>query len=92
MAPIAERSTQRELVVVVDGTCSLTREEIGAKAWGVNRMRSLGLPVPPAIVATTHACRDYFANGRTIEDALWAQVIKRMKVLEQGTGRHIRRD
>lgn len=87
MAPIAERSTQRELVVVVDGTCSLTREEIGAKAWGVNRMRSLGLPVPPAIVATTHACRDYFANGRTIEDALWAQVIKRMKVLEQGTGR-----
>jgi pyruvate,orthophosphate dikinase len=76
-------------VCAVDGTCTLTREEIGAKAWGVNRMRSLGLSVPPAIVATTYACREYFANGRVVNDALWAQIVEHMKALEQGTGRRL---
>jgi len=81
-----DKSTQ-PLVCVVDGACSLTREEIGAKAWGVNRMRSLGLSVPPAIVATTCACRTYFANGRVVGDALWAQIVAHMKALEAGTDR-----
>jgi len=80
----AARSTQ---VVAVDGSCTLTREEIGGKAWGVNRMRALGLPVPPAIVATTHACREYHASDRAIHDALWGQIVERMKVLEEGSGR-----
>jgi pyruvate,orthophosphate dikinase len=75
-------------VVAVDGSCRLAPEEIGGKAWGVNRMRALGLPVPPAIAATTHACREYYVNGRTIHDGLWAQIVEHMKVLEDGTGRH----
>lgn len=74
-------------VVVVDGSCPLPREDIGGKAWGLNRMRALGLPVPPAIVATTHACRDHHAAGGALSDALWAQIVERMKVLEEGTGR-----
>jgi len=75
------------LVCAVDGTSTLTREEIGAKAWGVNRMRALGLSVPPAIVATTFACRDYFVNDRVIDDDLWSQIIGHMNIVEQGTGR-----
>jgi pyruvate,orthophosphate dikinase len=74
-------------VVVVDGSCTLPREDIGGKAWGLNRMRALGLPVPPAIVLTTRACRDHHATGRALSDALWAQVVARIKVLEEGTGR-----
>jgi pyruvate,orthophosphate dikinase len=85
----AKSAVIRALVCTVDGTCMLTREEIGAKAWGVNRMRSLGLSVPPAIVATTHACREYFANGRVVDDALWAQIVEHMKALEEGTGRRL---
>jgi len=77
----------RTVVSAVDGTSILAREEIGAKAWGVNRMRALGLSVPPAIVATTFACRAYFANGRVVDDDLWAQIVEHMKVIEQGTGR-----
>jgi pyruvate,orthophosphate dikinase len=65
----------------------LTREEIGAKAWGVNRMRALGLSVPPAIVVTTSACRAYFANDRVLDDALWTQIVENMTMLEQETGR-----
>ena len=75
------------VVCAVDGTCTLTREEIGAKAWGVNRMRALGLPVPPAIVATTVACRAYFENDRFIDSDLWSQIVEHMSVIEQGTGR-----
>ena len=74
-------------VVVVDGSCTLTPADIGGKAWSINRMRALGLPVPPAIVVTTHACREYHATGRVVPDALWAQIVEHMKVLEDGTGR-----
>jgi pyruvate,orthophosphate dikinase len=74
-------------VAVVDGSCPLTPADIGGKAWGVNRMRALGLPVPLAIVATTHACREHHANDRAVQDVLWAQIVEHMKVLEAGTGR-----
>jgi len=77
----------RRQVCAVDGTSTLTREEIGAKAWGVNRMRALGLSVPPAIVATTFACRAYFANNRVIDDDLWSQIVEHINIVEQGTGR-----
>ena len=74
-------------VVAVDGTCTLSREDIGGKAWGLNRMRALGLPVPPAIVATTYACREYHATGGALSDPLWTQIVRHMKALEEGTGR-----
>jgi pyruvate,orthophosphate dikinase len=74
-------------VVLVDGACPLPAERIGSKAWHVNRMRALGLRVPPAIVVTTEACHEYFAGGRLVPDALWAQIVERMQALEQGTGR-----
>ena len=81
------RASARPVVCAVDGTNTLAREEIGAKAWGVNRMRALGLSVPPAIVATTFACRDYFVNDRVIDDDLWSQIVGHMNIVEQGTGR-----
>jgi pyruvate, orthophosphate dikinase len=74
-------------VVPLDGRCLLTREDIGGKAWGINRMRALGLSVPPAIVVTTHACRAYYANSRAVDDGLWAQIVEHMNVLEDGTAR-----
>jgi pyruvate,orthophosphate dikinase len=80
-------ATASAQVVVVDGSCTLPREDIGGKAWSLNRMRALGLPVPPAIVVTTHACREHHATGRALSDVLWARIVERMKVLEEGTGR-----
>ena len=80
-------TSEPKQVVVVDGSCTLTREEIGGKAWGVNHMRALGLPVPAAIVVTTRACREHHAADRVVHDALWAQIVEHMHVLEQNTGR-----
>ncbi|GAA2777831.1 pyruvate, phosphate dikinase [Crossiella cryophila] len=36
----------------LDGTATATRADIGGKAFGINGMRALGLPVPPAFVLT----------------------------------------
>jgi pyruvate,orthophosphate dikinase len=80
-------ATRPAQVVALDGSCMLTREEIGGKAWGVNRMCALRLSVPPAIVATTFACREYFATGRAVHDGLWAQIVGHMKAIEHGAGR-----
>lgn len=80
-------AAEPKYVVALDGSCTLPREDIGGKAWGINRMRALGLPVPPAIVTTTRACREYHARGRAVQDALWAQIVEHMKLLEQSTGR-----
>jgi pyruvate,orthophosphate dikinase len=82
-----EAATLPRYVVALDGSCTLPREDIGGKAWSINRMRALGLPVPPAIVVTTYACREYYATGRAFQDALWAQIVEHMKLLEQETGR-----
>ena len=75
-------TTKPSQVVAVDGSCTLTPADIGGKAWGINRMCALGLPVPPAIVATTQACREYHATDRALHDALWTQIVEHMKVLE----------
>ena len=88
MSTGATNATKSPKVVAVDGSSTLSREEIGGKAWGLNRMRALGLSVPPAIVATTHACREYHASDRAVHDALWAQIVEHMSLLEQESGRH----
>jgi len=71
----------------VDGTCALPREAIGAKAWGVNRMRALAIPVPPAFVVTTDACRAYFAEGVRAVDRIWEGVVSHVAGLERASGR-----
>lgn len=75
-------------VVALDGTCTLSREDIGGKAWGVNRMRALGLPVPPAFVVTTAVCREYFRSGTAVFDRIWPRLQAHMVRLEEGTKRH----
>ncbi|MEV5835453.1 pyruvate, phosphate dikinase [Nocardia sp. NPDC052112] len=85
MTVLVESGTAR--VVALDGTTGLSREELGGKAWSINRMRALGLPVPPAIVATTDNCHAYYANGQQLPPELWQRILDGLRVLEQGTGR-----
>lgn len=77
----------RRLVVSLDGTTDLSRADIGDKAWNINRMRALGLPVPPAVVATTAYCRSYHAAGGRLPDPLWQGIVDQMRFLEAQTGR-----
>ncbi|MEC3957254.1 pyruvate, phosphate dikinase [Nocardia sp. CDC153] len=73
-------------VVELDGACGLSREKIGGKAWSVDHMRALGLPVPPAFVITTDGWADYTRRG-VIAEEIWAQVREGIAMIERGTGR-----
>ncbi|WP_433565252.1 pyruvate, phosphate dikinase [Nocardia sp. CA-151230] len=73
-------------VVELDGACGLSREKIGGKAWSIDHMRALGLPVPPAFVITTDGWADYTRRG-AIADEIWAQVLDGIAMIERGTGR-----
>ncbi|WP_330182616.1 pyruvate, phosphate dikinase [Nocardia sp. NBC_01503] len=73
-------------VVELDGACELSRQRIGGKAWSINHMRALGLPVPPAFVITTAGWADYTRRG-AIAAEIWEQVRAGVAMIERGTGR-----
>jgi pyruvate,orthophosphate dikinase len=85
VAPMAAGIASR--VVRLDGTCDLDRAAIGGKAFSVNSMRSLGLPVPPAVALTTGCCADFYAAGGVLPDAVWEEVRRGIGFLEEETGR-----
>ncbi len=81
------RSDAAVAVVRLDGTCDLDRAAIGGKAWSVNRMRALGLSVPPAVALPTAGCAAFNAAGGQVTDELWAEVRRGIAFLEAETGR-----
>ncbi|MFI1913566.1 pyruvate, phosphate dikinase [Nocardia sp. NPDC020380] len=83
---VADAAAADVAVVELDGACGLSREKIGGKAWSIDHMRALGLPVPPAFVLTTDAWADYTRRG-VLADEIWAQVLAGIAVIERGTGR-----
>ncbi|MGE0861995.1 MAG: pyruvate, phosphate dikinase [Gammaproteobacteria bacterium] len=75
-----------KFLLALDGAALPPRELIGGKAWSVARMLSLGLPVPPAVVITTDACRAYLETG-SVPTELAAEIDAAVAWLEQATGR-----
>ncbi len=74
-------------VLVLDGTTGADKALLGGKAWSIEKMRSLDIPVPPAFVLTTAVCaRFYEAGGQVPADVLDA-LPTAMAGLEKATGR-----
>jgi pyruvate, orthophosphate dikinase len=73
-------------ILALDGNRPLSRELIGGKAWSINWMRSLGLPVPPAVTLTTEAYACTAAAGGLPEE-LWKELVAAMGYLEGITGK-----
>lgn len=70
------------------GQCpEATRELIGGKAFSVNLMLSLGLPVPPAFVLGTDECARYYASGGRLADDVRAELRSGIAGLEDEVGR-----
>jgi phosphoenolpyruvate synthase/pyruvate phosphate dikinase len=53
-------SAQVYLLEEVEG---FSKDLLGGKGFGLVAMRKAGLPVPPAFVITTEACRRYLEDG-----------------------------
>jgi len=74
-------------VLALDGTQPLERELVGGKAYSVNQMRRLRLPVPSAFVLATPLCAAYQDNGGELPAGVWDAVLAQLATLEQETGR-----
>ena len=59
---------------------------IGGKGWSIANMLSMGLPVPPAFVITTEACKVFLDTGR-LPAGLADELVEAMAWLEGLTGR-----
>src|SRR6202034_2658756 len=69
-------------VLALDGAQPLQRELVGGKAYSLNQMRRLGLPVPPAFVLATSMCATYQDNGGELPDGVWDAVLEQLSRLE----------
>ncbi len=74
-------------MTLLDGTAGLPRETLGNKGYGIDAMRSHGLPVPPAFCITTEVGVRYLADPTATMDAVWQDVLDRIKWLETETSR-----
>ncbi|KZF12445.1 MAG: pyruvate, phosphate dikinase [Rhodococcus sp. (in: high G+C Gram-positive bacteria)] len=74
-------------IVDLNGTEPGSRELLGGKAYSVNKMRALGLRVPPAFALTTPLCAQYHENNGSLTDDLWTEVLEHLSRLEHETGR-----
>lgn len=80
-------STTTDAVVLLDGTRPLTRDVIGGKAYSLNRMSALGLPVPPAFAIGVDVCQVFHEAGETLPDAVWTGVLNHLAELERRAGK-----
>nr|WP_264046111.1 pyruvate, phosphate dikinase [Mycobacterium paraffinicum] len=80
-------SPDGQSVVLLDGTASHPRALLGNKGHGIEMMRRHGLPVPPAFCITTEVGLRYLADPGSTIDAIWDDVLDRMRWLEAQTSR-----
>lgn len=76
-------------VVLLDGDADLGKAVLGGKGWGIQQMRRLRLPVPPAFALPVPECQRYHERSRRLEDETWQAVLEGLSWLEQATGRRL---
>ena len=81
-------TTHTRHVLALDGSAPADRELLGGKAFSVNRMRALGLPVPPAFALATPLCGTYHDAGGHLPDDVWRDTLAALEQLERETGKH----
>lgn len=75
-----------QFILAIDGSALPARATIGGKAWSIAHMRSLDLPVPPAVVITTAVCHVYLESA-ALPKGLEAELDAAIAWLESATGR-----
>lgn len=63
------------------------RDLLGGKGADLAEMTRIGLPVPPGLIITTEACREYVRRGQELPPGLMAQVEEKLAVVEAATGK-----
>ena len=82
-----DHTTVSANVLLLDGSQPGDRELLGGKAYSVNRMHGLGLPVPLAFALPTDMCGVYHRNDRALPEPVWQEIREAVTALEADTGR-----
>jgi pyruvate,orthophosphate dikinase len=71
------------------GQWDAVRGLLGGKGANLGDMTRLGIPVPPGLTVTTHACNEYLALEETFPEGLWEQEIAALRMIEAATGKRL---
>ena len=77
------------LVRLFEDAVGLDRFQLGGKGYGLVEMSSIGLPVPPGLIITTEACKQYYSRGGRVPDGLFDELKTKLEHLETRTGRQL---
>ena len=66
----------------------LDKFALGGKGLGLVEMTSIGLPVPPGLIVTTQACREYLRTGQ-VPSELFSELKAKLAELERKTGKKL---
>jgi len=67
----------------------MDRFQLGGKGFGLVEMSSKHLPVPPGLIITTDACKQYYARDHNTPDGLFDELKQKLKKLESESGREL---
>jgi pyruvate,orthophosphate dikinase len=73
-------------VYLFEEATGLDKFTLGGKGLGLVEMTSLGLPVPPGLIVTTDACKEYLRTGK-VPSGLFGELKSKLTELERKTGR-----
>ncbi|MGP3667130.1 MAG: pyruvate, phosphate dikinase [Candidatus Bathyarchaeota archaeon] len=59
---------------------------LGGKGGNLAEMARIGLPVPPGIIVTTEACREFFEKNETMPEGLMEEIVEKLKIVEKKVG------
>jgi pyruvate,orthophosphate dikinase len=63
------------------------KELLGSKGANLAEMANIGLPVPPGIIITTKACKEFYRAGKKFPAGFEEEIYAKIKVLEEKTGK-----
>lgn len=77
------------LVKLFEEAVGLDRFQLGGKGYGLVEMSAIGLPVPPGMIITTEACKQYYSQSGQIPKGLFDELKQQLERLQTITGRQL---
>lgn len=74
---------------VEEGNTSENVRLLGNKGAQLAEMKRIGIPVPPGFTITTNACISFYENGMKWPENLEDEVTRKLKMLEEKTGKKL---
>ncbi|NKQ57057.1 pyruvate, phosphate dikinase [Amycolatopsis sp. K13G38] len=75
------------ILLEAGGRQDADRTVLGGKAFSINRMLRLGLPVPPAFVFPTSVCVEYYDSGKSVPAHVAGELREGIASIEAVVGR-----